>query len=442
MSVNFEKTDPTTGELHFTLDKERVNKGLDNTFKRIRKNINVSGFRKGKVPRKIFDNLYGEEALYEDTLNAILPEAYAQAIEEAGIEPVAQPTIDLEEAEKDADWKIKATVTLAPEVELGDYTGLDVHKQDRTVTDEELNDSLEDTRQDYAELVLVDREAKEGDTVVIDFLGKKDGVAFEGGEGKNHSLELGSHSFIPGFEDQLIGAKPGEEREVTVTFPEDYAEESLAGEEAVFDVTVHEVKERHLPDFDDDFAQDVDEDIETMAELRDKRKAELEEEKETAAKDNIESEAIQKAVENASMPDIPDAMIHEDVHRQMDIYLNNLQSNGISPEMYFQITGTTEDDLHQQLEYGAEDRVKTNLVLEAIVEAEKLGATDEEKDEELKGLAEEYDLPLEQVRTALSDDMLSHDIGMKKAIELVRDSAKETLEAEVEETANEDKQEA
>lgn len=437
MSVNYEKTGPTTGELHFTIDKDVVNKGLDNTFKSVRKTLNVPGFRKGKVPRKIFNSMYGEEALYEDTLNNILPAAYAKAIDEAGIEPVDQPSIDLEESNKDEDWKIKATVVLAPEVKLGEYTNLDVHKQDRNVSDEEVDKSLDETREEFAELVVVESEAEEGNTVVIDFLGKKDGEAFEGGDGKNYSLELGSNSFIPGFEEQLVGAKSGEELEVNVTFPEDYPEESLAGEEAIFEVTVHEIKERRLPELDDEFAQDVDDDVDTMDELREKRKAELVETKEAAANEAVEEEAINKAVENAEIVEIPYGMTHQEVHRQMDIFLNNLQSQGISPETYYQITGTTEADLHQQMEIGAEDRVKTNLVLEAIVEAEKLEATEEEKEAEINNLSDEYGLDEEQVREALTDDMLVHDIAIKKAIKLVTDSVNEVLEDEEAESSEE-----
>src|SRR5699024_5224533 len=236
MSTNFEKVGPTTGKLTFTIDNETVQKGLDRTFKKIRGRLNVPGFRKGKLPRKMFNKMYGEEALYEDTLNDLLPFAYQQAVIEQELEPVGQPEIDVESIEKGKDWEIVAEVTLQPEVELGDYKNLEVSKQDREVSDEDVEENLNLRRENAAELTLKDGKAEEGDTVVIDFKGFKDGEAFEGGESKNFSLELGSGQFIPGFEDQLVGASAEDEVEVTVTFPEDYQSEDLAGEEAIFEV--------------------------------------------------------------------------------------------------------------------------------------------------------------------------------------------------------------
>lgn len=428
MSVNWEKTGATTGLLRFTIDKDTVKKGLDKTFNEVKKSLNVPGFRKGRVPRQIFNNMYGEEALYEDTLNELIPEAYSKAIEEAGIEPVDQPQIDVKSMEKGEDWEVEATVTVAPEVELGQYTDLEVTKQDREIAEDAVEQNIQSKREEQAELVIKEDAAEEGDTVVIDYEGFKGEEAFEGGQGENHSLELGSDSFIPGFEEQLVGAKAGDELEVNVTFPEEYHAEDLAGEEAVFKVTVHEVKTKELPELDDEFAKDVDEDVETLDELREKIREQLQEGRNNAADEAVEDEAIRKAVENATIEEIPYAMSHQEVHRQMDIFLNNLQNQGISPEMYYQITGTTEQDLHQQMEVGAEFRVRTNLVLEAIVEKEGLSATDEEKEEEIKNLAKEYGMEEENVRSVLSEDMLVHDIAMKKAIDLITDSAKEVLE--------------
>lgn len=430
MSVNFEKTGPTTGELNFTIDKETVQAGIDQAFKRVQKNLSVPGFRKGHVPRKIFNKMYGEEALYEDALNQILPMAYTKALDEAGVEPVDQPTIQPQSMDKGKDWEIQATLTLKPEVDLGDYKDLDVTKQDRDVEEADVDAQIEEERQNAAELVVVDKAAEEGHTVVIDFLGKKDGEAFDGGAGNNFPLELGSQSFIPGFEDQLIGKKAEEEVEVEVTFPEDYPEESLAGEDAIFEVTVHEVKEKQIPELDDDFAQDVDDDVDTLAELKEKRLEEMKEQKERQAQEAVEDEAIRKAVENAKIDEIPEAMTAEEVQRQMEIFLNNLQSQGISPDMYYQISNTTEEQLRQQMAEGAELRVRTNLVLEAIVEAEDLEVSEDEREKEIETLAEEYGLDTDTVKQALTPDMLDHDIKLKKAIDIIVDSANEVLEAD------------
>lgn len=430
MSVNFEKTGPVSGELSFTIEKEKIQNGLDVAFKRNQKNLSVPGFRKGKVPRKIFDQMYGEEALYEEVLNQLLPESYMQALEEADVEPVGQPDIQPQSMDKNADWEIKAILPLKPEVKLGEYKDLDVTKQDREISEEDVDERLEYEREQNAELVVVDKKAEEGHTVVIDFLGKKDGEAFDGGAGNNYPLEIGSNSFIPGFEDQLVGASAGDELEVEVTFPEDYTEESLAGEDAIFEVTVHEVKERQVPELDDDFAQDVDDDVDTLDELREKMTQELKEAKEDQAREAIEEEAIQKAVENAEIEEIPEAMSHEEVHRQMDIFLNNLQGQGISPEMYYQISNTTEADLHAQMEVGAELRVRTNLVLEEIVNEENIEVSDEDRQAEIDTLSEQYGLDEDTVKQALSNDMLDHDIKLKKAIDLIVSSANEVLDAD------------
>ncbi|WP_028274439.1 trigger factor [Atopococcus tabaci] len=428
MSVKWEKTESTKGILRFTIDQDTVKKGLDKTFKEVQKTLSVPGFRKGRVPRQMFNTMYGEEALYEDTLNNLLPEAYSKAVEEAGIEPVDQPQIDVKSMESGKDWEIEATVTVKPEVELGQYKDLEVTKQDRKVSEDAVEQNLENKRQQHAELVLKEDAAEEGDTVVIDFEGFKGDEAFEGGKGENYSLELGSNSFIPGFEEQLVGVKAGDEKDVNVTFPEEYHAEDLAGQEAVFKVKVHEVKTKEMPELDDEFAKDVDDEVETIDELREKIRTQLQEGRENAANETVEDEAIRKAVENAKIDEIPYVMTHDEVHRQMDIFLNNLSNQGISPEMYYQITGTTEQDLHRQMEVDAEFRVRTNLVLEAIVEAEELGATEEEMEEEIKNLAKEYGMEEDNVRSVLTDDMLKHDIAMKKAIDLITSTAKETLE--------------
>ncbi|MCC5889105.1 MAG: trigger factor [Alkalibacterium sp.] len=432
MGTSFEKTGPTTGRLEFTIDKETVNKGLDKTFKKVQKSLNVPGFRKGRVPRRIFNQMYGEAALYEDTLNDLLPVAYPKALDEAGIEPVAQPSIDIKSVGKDQDWELIAEVTLKPDVELGEYKGIEVAKQDRDLTEDEVQEAIKRRRESMAELTIKEDAAEEGDTVVIDYEGFKDGEAFEGGKGENHSLEIGSNSFIPGFEEQLVGAKAGDEKEVTVTFPEEYHSDDLAGQEAVFKVTVHEVKAKELPELDDEFVKDLDEDVETVSELEDKIREELAESKKTAADDARDDEVIRKAVENANIEEIPDEMAHEEVHRQMDMFLNNLKQQGISAEMYYQMTNSSEEDLHKQFEGEAEFNVRTNLVLEAIVEEENLKATDEDIEKEISDLAGQYNMPEDQVRNVLSPDLLNRDISLKKAIDLITSTAKETLEAKEE----------
>ncbi|MDN6663970.1 MAG: trigger factor [Tetragenococcus koreensis] len=426
MTAKWEKTGTNDGVLTFSIAQNEIQEGLTKTFNKVKKDLNIPGFRKGKVSRTVFNQMYGEEALYEDTLNDLLPSNYEAAVEEAGIEPVSQPKVDVESMEKGEDWVIKAEVTVKPEVKLGQYKDLKVDKQDREVTDQDVEDRLQREQEQQAEMVIKEDEpAAQGDTVVIDFEGFVDGESFEGGKAENHSLELGSNSFIPGFEEQLVGAKADDNLDVTVTFPEDYQAEDLAGKEAVFKVTVHEVKEKELPELDDELAKDLDDEVETLDELREKYRKEIKESKEKAAQDAVEESAIKQAVDNAEIVELPDVMIHDEVHRAMDEFLNNMQQQGISPEMYYQITGTTEDDLHKQFEGEAGTRVKTNLVIEAIVDAENFEATDEEISSEVKDLADSYNMPEAQVRSVLSEDMLKHDINMKKAVELVTTSAVE-----------------
>ena len=412
--------------LTFSIEQTEIQKGLTNAFNKVKKNLNVPGFRKGKVSRQVFNRMYGEEALYEDALNDVLPVAYETAVKEAGIDPVSQPKIDVDSMEKGEAWVIKAEVTVKPEVKLGDYKELEVPKQDVEVSDADVDARLKSEQESQAELVIKEDEAAEnGDTTVIDFEGFVGEEAFEGGKGENYSLELGSGSFIPGFEEQLVGHKAGESLDVTVTFPEDYQAEDLAGKEAIFKVTIHEVKAKELPELDDDFAKDVDEEVNSLDELKAKYRDELTKQKEEAAKEAKDEAAIKQAVENAEIVDLPHVMVHDEVHRSMDEFLNNMQRQGISPEMYYQLTGSTEEDLHTQFEGEAEGRVKTNLVMEAIVEAEKIEASEEDIAKEIKDLAEMYQMPEEQIKRVLTEDMLEHDIKMKKAVELVTGTAVE-----------------
>ncbi|PFG85954.1 trigger factor [Lactococcus lactis] len=425
MTVSFEKTSDTKGTLSFSIDQETIKTGLDKAFNKVKANISVPGFRKGKISRQMFNKMYGEEALFEEALNAVLPTAYDAAVKEAGIEPVAQPKIDVAKMEKGSDWELTAEVVVKPTVSLGDYKDLTVEVEStKEVSDEEVETRLTNSQNNLAELVVKETAAENGDTVVIDFVGSVDGVEFEGGKGSNHSLELGSGQFIPGFEEQLVGTKAGETVEVKVTFPENYQAEDLAGKEALFVTTVNEVKAKELPELDDELAKDIDEEVETLDELKAKFRKELEESKAEAYDDAVETAAIEAAVANAEIKEIPEEMIHEEVHRAMNEFLGGMQQQGISPEMYFQITGTSEDDLHKQYEADADKRVRTNLVIEAIAAAENFTTSDEEVKAEIEDLAGQYNMPVEQVEKLLPVDMLKHDIAMKKAVEVIATTAK------------------
>lgn len=425
MTVSFEKTSDTKGTLSFSIDQETIKTGLDKAFNKVKANISVPGFRKGKISRQMFNKMYGEEALFEEALNAVLPTAYDAAVKEAGIEPVAQPKIDVAKMEKGSDWELTAEVVVKPTVSLGDYKDLTVEVEaTKEVSDEEVETRLTNSQNNLAELVVKETAAENGDTVVIDFVGSVDGVEFEGGKGSNHSLELGSGQFIPGFEEQLVGTKAGETVEVKVTFPENYQAEDLAGKEALFVTTVNEVKAKELPELDDELAKDIDEEVETLDELKAKFRKELEEAKAEAYNDAVETAAIEAAVANAEIKEIPEEMIHEEVHRAMNEFLGGMQQQGISPEMYFQITGTSEDDLHKQYEADADKRVRTNLVIEAIAAAENFTTSDEEVKAEIEDLAGQYNMPVEQVEKLLPVDMLKHDIAMKKAVEVIATTAK------------------
>ncbi|WP_155285878.1 trigger factor [Lacticaseibacillus zhaodongensis] len=439
MTAKWNKKDAITGELTFEIDQKHIQDGLDQAFLKVRKNITVPGFRKGKITRPIFNKMYGEQSLYEDALNILLPDAYEAAVTDADIEPVDQPQIAIEKMDEGKPWEIKATVTVKPEVKLGDYKGVSVPKQAKRVYAADVDKQIEDMRQKMAELVVSDEPAKKGDTVVIDYTGTIDGKEFDGGSAKNYSLELGSGSFIPGFEDQLIGHKSGEDVTVKVTFPEDYQADELKGKDAEFATTIHEVKVKELPELDDEFAKDADEDVETLDDLKKKVREDLKAKKSQEAQDAIEEAAIKAATENATIEQIPQAMIDTEIQQQMDQFMGNIQRQGIQPEMYYKLTGTSEQQLRDQFAGDAETRVKTNLVLEAIVAKEDIKASDEEIDSELDKLAKDYGMEKDAVRKALSDDMLVHDISMQKAIALVRDSAVEVKDDKKDSKTEDDK---
>ena len=421
MSVSFENTATNRGVVTFTIGQDKIQPALDQAFNKVKKNLNAPGFRKGHMPRAVFNQKFGEEALYDDALNAILPAAYEAAIAELGLDVVAQPKIDVKSIGKGQDWTLTAEVVTKPEVKLGAYKDLEVSVEaSKEVTDEEVDAKLENERKNLAELVVKEGAAENGDTVVIDFVGSVDGVEFDGGKGENHSLELGSGQFIPGFEDQLVGAKAGDEVEVKVTFPEDYQAADLAGKAAVFVTKVNEVKAKEVPAFDDELAKDLDDEVETLDELKAKYRKELEAAKEIAFDDAVEGAALDLAVENAEIVELPAEMVEDEVHRAMNEFMGNMQRQGISPEMYFQITGTTQEDLRKQYEADSDKRVKTNLVIEAVAAAEGFDATDEEIQKEINDLAAEYNMEVSQVSALLSPEMLKHDIAMKKAVEVIQ----------------------
>ena len=425
MSVSFENTATNRGVVTFTIGQDKIQPALDQAFNKVKKNLNAPGFREGHMPRAVFNQKFGEEALYYDALNAILPAAYEAAIAELGLDVVAQPKIDVKSIEKGQDWTLTAEVVTKPEVKLGAYKDLEVSVEaSKEVTDEEVDAKLENERKNLAELVVKEGAAENGDTVVIDFVGSVDGVEFDGGKGENHSLELGSGQFIPGFEDQLVGAKAGDEVEVKVTFPEDYQATDLAGKAAVFVTKVNEVKAKEVPALDDELAKDLDDEVETLDELKAKYRKELEAAKEIAYDDAVEGAALDLAVENAEIVELPAEMVEDEVHRAMNEFMGNMQRQGISPEMYFQITGTTQEDLHKQYEADADKRVKTNLVIEAVAAAEGFDATEEEIQKEINDLAAEYNMEVSQVSALLSPEMLKHDITMKKAVEVITSTAK------------------
>ncbi|MEH7399706.1 MULTISPECIES: trigger factor [Bacillaceae] len=425
MTAKWEKLEANVGLLTVEVEASEVDKGLDAAFKKVVKTINVPGFRKGKLPRPIFEQKFGIEALYNDALDVILPEAYSKAVVEVGIEPVDRPEVDVEQMEKGKTLIFKAKVTVKPEVKLGEYKGLEVEEMDATVTDEDVQAELTTLQERQAELVVKeDGTVENGNTAVIDFEGFVDGVAFEGGKGENYPLEIGSGSFIPGFEEALIGAKSGVETDVNVTFPEEYHSAELAGKSATFKVTVHEIKAKELPELNDEFAKDVNDEVETLEDLKAKIKNDLVESKKSQAEGSLRDALVQKAAENAEI-EIPDVMFESQVDRMVKDFEQRIAQQGLNLELYYQFTGTKEEDLRAQMRQDAEARVRIDLTIDAIIEAEKIDATEEEMNEELARLSEMYNVPSEQLVTMLGGtDAVRDDIQIRKAVELLVDSRK------------------
>ncbi|PTI33138.1 trigger factor [Staphylococcus warneri] len=425
MTATWEKKEGNEGLLTVTVPSEKVDKALDQAFKKVVKQINVPGFRKGKVPRPIFEQRFGVEALYQDAVDILLPEAYGEAIDETGINPVAQPEVNVTQIEKGKDFIFEATVTVEPEVKLGDYKGLEIEKQDSELTDEELEESINHSLGHMAEMVVKEDGAVEnGDTVNIDFSGSVDGEEFEGGQAEGYDLEVGSGSFIPGFEEQLEGMKTGEEKDVVVTFPEEYHAEELAGKEATFKTKVNEIKYKDVPELNDEIANELDAEANSVDEYKENLRKRLAEQKATEAENTEKEEAIKKATDNATI-DIPQAMIDTELDRMVQEFGQRIQQQGLDLQTYFQISGQDESQLREQMKDDAEQRVKTNLTLTAIADAENIEVSDEDIDKELEKMSEQFNISVEDIKNTLGNtDIVKNDVRIKKVIDLLKDNAK------------------
>ncbi|WP_105992282.1 trigger factor [Staphylococcus chromogenes] len=425
MTATWEKKEGNEGLLQITVPAEEVDKALDQAFKKVVKQINVPGFRKGKVPRPIFEQRFGVEALYQDAVDILLPKAYSNAVEEAGINPVDQPEIEVTQIEKGKEFKFDATVTVEPEVELGDYKGLEIEKQDTELTDEEVETTINQRLEAMADMVIKeDGKVEEGDTVNLDFDGYVDGEQFEGGQADGYDLEIGSGMFIPGFEEQLVGLKVGEEKDVEVTFPEEYHAEELAGKPATFKTKINEIKTKEVPELDDELANELDSEANTVDEYKENLRKQLAESKATEAENVQKEEAITKATDNAKV-DIPDAMIKTEEDRMLQEFAQRLQQQGLNLETYFQISGQSEEDLRGQMKEDAEQRVKTNLTLAAIADAENIEASDEDVEKELETMSSQFGISVDDIKATLGNtDIVKNDVRVKKVIDLLVNEAK------------------
>ncbi|NJH84127.1 trigger factor [Staphylococcus agnetis] len=425
MTATWEKKEGNEGLLQVTVPAEEVDKALDQAFKKVVKQINVPGFRKGKVPRPIFEQRFGVEALYQDAVDILLPKAYSNAVEEAGINPVDQPEIEVTQIEKGKEFKFDATVTVEPEVELGDYKGLEIEKQNTELADEEVEETIQQRLEAMADMVVKeDGKVEEGDTVNLDFDGYVDGEQFEGGQADGYDLEIGSGMFIPGFEEQLVGLAVGEEKDVEVTFPEEYHAEELAGKPATFKTKINEIKSKEVPELDDELANELDSEANTVDEYKENLRKQLAENKATEAENTQKEEAITKATDNAKV-DIPNAMIKTEEDRMVQEFAQRLQQQGLNLETYFQISGQSEEDLRGQMKEDAEQRVKTNLTLAAIADAENIKATDEDVEKELETMSAQFGISVDDIKSTLGNtDIVKNDVRVKKVIDLLVKEAK------------------
>lgn len=427
MGVQVEKLEKNMAKLTIEVSAEELEKALKNAFLKNKNKISVPGFRKGKVPRQMIEKMYGPEIFYEDAANELIPDAYENAVEECGEDIVSRPTIDVTQIEKGKPFIFTAEVAIKPGVKLGKYKGVQIEKVDSAVTDEEVDAEINKERENNARNITVtDRPVKDGDKTVLDFEGFVDGVAFEGGKGEDYPLTIGSGAFIPGFEEQLVGAEIGKELEVNVTFPEDYQAEDLKGKAAVFKCTVKEITEKELPELDDEFASEVSE-FDTLEEYKTSVKATLTERKEKEAKEAKEAAVIEAIINDSDM-EIPDAMISTQQEQMVNEFAQRIQMQGLSFEQYLQFTGTSYDNMLAQIKPQAEKRIKSRLVLEAIVKAENITASEEEFEEELKVMAEAYQLEVEKIKEDLPEknaEQIREDIAVRKAAEFAVANAKE-----------------
>lgn len=414
-------------KLVIEVSSETFETGLNKAYNKNKNRINVPGFRKGKAPRKMIEKLYGESFFFEEAANMIIPDAYAEAFEESGLDIVSQPKIDVVQLEQGKPFIFEAQVAIRPEVELGQYKGVEVSKVDSLVTDADIEEELKKVQEQNSRIVTIeDRAVKDGDMTVIDFEGFIDGEAFDGGKGDNYPLTIGSHSFIDNFEEQLIGMNIGDEKEVHVTFPENYHAENLKGKPAMFKVKINEIKEKLLPDLDDDFASDVS-DFDTLDEYKEDLKKTIGEKKESEAKTKKQNEAVDKAVENSKM-DIPNAMIDTQVQRMVEDFSQRLQQQGLTIEQYFQYTGLTPEKIVGDMKPEAERRIKNSLVLAAVAKAENIEISDDEYEAELKKMAEAYHMDIEKIKELTDEEQagqIKEDMKIQKAVELITDAAVE-----------------
>lgn len=427
MSLQVEKLEHNMAKLTIKVGADEVEKAIQAAYLKQRGKLSIPGFRKGKVPRQMIEKMYGVEIFYEDAINRMIPTAYSQAYDECGLDIVSQPEVDVVQMEKGKPFIFTAEVATKPEVTLGEYKGLKVDKVPVEVTAEDVDAEIKRELERNARTVEVtDRSVQKDDMVTLDYEGFVDGEAFEGGKGTDYPLTIGSGAFIPGFEDQLIGAEIGQEMEVNVTFPEQYHSKELAGKEAVFKCTVHTIKEKELPELDDEFASDVSE-CETLAEYRQEVEKKLTERKQTQAREQIEDQAVDQAAENAQM-DIPQPMIDLQVRQMEDDMGYRLQMQGMTKEMYFQMTGLTEDRMKQDMEAQAVKTIRTRLVLEAVAKAENIVVSEERLEEELKKMAETYGREVEALKEQMGEkriEEMKESIAVQDAITLIADAAVE-----------------
>lgn len=434
MSLQVEKLEHNMAKLTIEVSAEEFDKAMQSAYLKNKGKINIPGFRKGKAPRAIIEKMYGAGIFYEDAANEIIPKAYDSEVENCELELVSQPKIDVVQIEKGKPFIFTAEVAVKPEVTLGEYAGVEVPKTEISVTEEEVQAEVDKERENNSRTIDVDdRAVQNGDMIKLDFDGSVDGVPFEGGKAENYDLTVGSGSFIPGFEDQLVGANIGADVEVKVTFPEDYHAKELAGKEAVFQCKVNEIKVKELPEADDEFAQDVSE-FDTLEEYKEDLKKKLTERKETEAKNAKEKAAVEAVVANAEM-DIPEPMVEGQVRQMAEDFARRLQSQGLSVEQYFQFTGLTAEKLMEQMKPEALKRIQNSLVLEAVALKEDFQIAEEKIEEELKKMSENYKMELDKIKEILGEtglEQMKNDLKIQAAVDFIRDHAKETEKKEEE----------